>query len=157
MKKFITIGLVIIAGLMCTGCSKYIKATVMLPEGASESQAQVYYGAYNRRDNIWADVILYKKNSNDYCNGTFYINAPSRSITMKSDRVPAKMRLACSDGKVMDFNWMIRKSSFSDGYGKGFDQNNTYYYVSTINKSEFKSNMAGKRAVIPNKGFISQY
>lgn len=121
--------------LASSGCNKYFISTT--PENT-------YFGAYNRRDFIHADVRVYKKNSTQICDGSVYLNAPSRGITMKNDRVDAKMKLGCNDGTILDLDWRLRKGSFSDGKGEGIDQFNNHYKFKTVSKGVFK-NIAGDK------------
>lgn len=129
MKK-ILMTLCTLAVIVCTtGCNKYIEA---------EKNGTIYYGAYNRRDMIHADVKLYQANSDTFCDGIIFINAPSRAITMKNDFVDAKMHLTCSDGKLVTSTLNFKKGSFDNLQGEGFDQLNNKYKFREISKSEFK-------------------
>ena len=141
MKKALKLFLISALVLSTCGCNKYIKST---------HEGDLYYGAYNRRDFIHADVTIYKKDSDKVCNGVVFLNAPTRSFTMKNDRVDAKMKLGCNDGSIMDMKWKLRKGSFTDGYGEGTDQFNNKYTFKTISKVEFKKIADIKRVKYPN-------
>ena len=130
MKNIKNIIFVSLLTLICSGCNQYFISTT--PENT-------YYGAYNRRDFTHADVKLFKKNSELVCDGSIYLNAPSRSITFKNDRVDAKMKLGCNDGKILDIVWQLRKGSFNDGTGEGVDQFNNIYKFTTVSKSKYKT------------------
>ena len=139
LKNFFLVSLIVIS---CSGCNQYFVSTT--PEN-------VYYGAYNRRDFIQGDVTLFKKNSDLVCNGVLYLNAPSRGITFKNDRVDAKMKLGCNDGKIIDSAWRLKKATFNDGWGEGVDQFNHKYAFKTISKSEFKKVADNnKKLLFPN-------
>ena len=153
MKKLLNILLILTTSLMVTGCHKYIKAEKVVSQ---DSVAKTYYGAYNRCDLTWADVILYEKGSDVYCNGVLHLNSPSRAITFKNDNVDAVMKLACSDGKLFDLDWTLEKAHFADGEGKGVDQYNNEYNVSTIKKKEYKKNI-NHPAKVPSKNFLLKY
>jgi len=112
-----------------SGCNQYFVST---------SPQNTYYGAYNRRDFTHADVKLFKKDSKLICDGSIYLNSPSRSITMKNEKTDAKMKLGCNDGTILDITWQLNKGSFKDGTGEGVDQFNNSYKFSTISKGEFK-------------------
>jgi len=126
MKNILKLSLICSLGLLTTGCNQYITST---------TNGDVYYGGYNRRDMIHADVKLFQKGTNKICDGSVYLNAPSRSITFKNDRVDAKMVLGCNDGTLIDSNWQLRKGSFS---GEGVDQLNNKYSFKTVSKKEYK-------------------
>ncbi len=128
LKLIITCFILVIA----TGCNKYITSEVTNDKG------EVYYGAYNRRDFTHADVKVFQKGNSKVCDGSVYLNAPSRSITMKNDLVDAKMLLGCSDGTIINLDWQLRKGTFSDGSGEGVDQFNNVYKFKTISKKEYK-------------------
>lgn len=129
MKK-ILMTLCFLAVVICTtGCNKYIEA---------EKNGTIYYGAYNRRDMIHADVKLFQANSDTFCDGIIFIDAPSRAITMKNDLVDARMHLTCSDGKLIASTLKFKKGSFDNLQGEGFDQLNNKYKFREISKSEFK-------------------
>lgn len=130
MKKFLNIILIGLIGISAAGCNKYF-----ISENTSNDS---YYGAYNRRDMTWADVVVYKKESDKRCEGVVHLNAPTRSITMKNDRVDAIMKLACTDGTLININWQLRKGSFADGFGEGVDQYNNSYRFKTVSKGEFQ-------------------
>ena len=123
------------------GCNKYIVSTT--PEN-------IYYGAFNRRDMIHADVKVYKLNSNQECDGLVVLNAPSRSITLKNDRVDAVMKLACNDGTLLDLDWELRKGSFSSGSGVGIDQFNNKYEFKTVSKDVYKKIAEKNKITFPN-------
>ena len=128
--------------VVCTsGCNKYIKA---------QKNDTIYYGAYNRRDMIHADVRLYQLGSKTYCDGIIFINAPSRAITLKNDLVDAKMNLACNDGKLIDSDIKFRKGGFDRMQGTGIDQLNNIYHFEEITKSEFKEKSALKNITFIN-------
>lgn len=131
MKKLsITLCLLFVT-IFTSGCNQYFKAT---------QNDVVYYGAYNRRDFVHADVKLFQANSDVFCDGMIFINAPSRAITMKNDLVDAKMLLSCSNGRLVDSNLMFRKASYDKLSGDGYDQLNNKYKFEEIKKSEFKNN-----------------
>ncbi len=142
MKNIKNIIFVSLLTLICSGCNQYFISTT--PENT-------YYGAYNRRDFTHADVKLFKKNSELVCDGSIYLNAPSRSITFKNDRVDAKMKLGCNDGKILDIVWQLRKGSFKDGFGEGVDQFNNIYKFKTVPKSTYKDITGDNRKItFPN-------
>lgn len=152
MKKISNLIVLLLVSFITAGCNQYISSEVTDVNNVSKT----YYGAYNRRDMVMADVIIYEKNSENYCDGVIYLKAPSRSITMKNDRVDAKMKLACTDGKLMDINWKLRRGSFSDGTAEGVDQYNNTYKFKTISKKQYKYNY-GRKVEIPNKEFLLKY
>lgn len=139
MKNVGKILFISIIALACCGCNKYFVSTV--PDGS-------FYGAYNRRDFTHADVKVFKKDSSLVCDGSVYLNAPSRSITMKNDRVDAKMKLGCNDGTILDLTWQLRKNSFADGTGEGIDQFKNLYKFKTVSKEEFKNAAGGKVKIV---------
>lgn len=130
MKKALKLLFVLSLMVSATGCNQYIRTQ-------NTSDGHIYYGAYNRRDMIHADVKLFQKGTKKECDGVVFLNAPSRSITLKNDRVSAKMKLGCNDGSLMDIDWQLRKNSFKDGFGEGKDQLNNVYKFTTMPKSEF--------------------
>ena len=127
-----TLVLIILVAFSTSACNKYLTV---------KTNSATYYGAFNRRDMIHADVKLYKLNSDVYCDGVIFLNAPSRSITFKNDLVDAKMFLSCSDGKLIDSNLQFRKASFDKGFGEGVDQLNNKYVIEEISKNDFKENI----------------
>lgn len=131
MKKSLFILSLFILGICSTGCNQYITTEI------TDNDGNIYYGAYNRRDMIHADVKLYQKGTNKICDGIIFLNAPSRSITFKNDRVDAKMILGCNDKTLMNINWQLKKRSFNKGFGEGVDQFNNIYQFKTISKKEF--------------------
>lgn len=134
-KAFITFS-ILLCSIFLTGCNKYISAN---------TNGQEYYGAYNRRDMIHADVKLFKKNTDVYCDGIVFINAPSRSITIKNDDVNAKLHLACSDNTLIDAKLLFRKGSFDECKGTGFDQLDNKYEFKEITKDEFIENLGSRK------------
>lgn len=136
--------------ISASGCNQYIKTT-------DTTNNHVYYGAFNRRDMIHADVIVFEKGSDKICDGAVYINAPSRSITFKNDRVDAKMVLGCNDGTLMDLSWQLRKGSFNDGFGEGIDQLNNKYKFASISKSQFKEIAEVKKVNFHTKTHFLKY
>lgn len=130
MKKFLKLLSILTLMTLTTGCNQYVRTQ-------NTSDGHIYYGAYNRRDMIHADVKLFQKGTNKECDGVIFLNAPSRSITLKNDRVSAKMKLGCNDGSLMDIDWQLRKDSFKDGFGEGKDQLNNVYKFTTMPKKEF--------------------
>lgn len=153
MKKILNILLIGFIGTFCCGCNKYFTSEVT----SVTQDKDIYYGAYNRRDMTWADVVIYQKGSDKRCEGVVHLNAPTRSITMKNDRTDAVMRLACTDGTLMNINWQLRKNSFADGYGNGVDQYNNSYSFKTVSKGEFKEIAGNHKVQIPNKEFLLKY
>lgn len=154
MKKILNIILIGFIGLTCCGCNKYFTSEVTTEADSND----VYYGAYNRRDFTFADVVVYQRGTDKHCEGVVHLNAPTRSITMKNDRVEAIMKLACTDGTLMSLNWQLRKGSFADGYGEGFDQHNNTYRFKTVSKKEFKEIAdSNKKVTIPNKSSLLKY
>ncbi len=141
MKK-ILMTLCLLSVAICTsGCNQYFKAT---------QNNTVYYGAYNRRDMIHADVKLFQADSNIFCDGMIFINAPSRAITMKNDEVDAKMLLSCNNGKLVNSDLTFRKGSFDKLSGEGVDQLNNKYKFEEIKKSEFKENFGNNKVKFIN-------
>ena len=70
---------------------------------------------------------------------------------MKNDRVDAKMKLGCNDGTILDLTWQLRKASFADGSGEGYDQFKNVYKFKTVSKEEFKNAAGGNvKIVFPN-------
>ena len=115
-----------LAGLLAicistSGCNQYITTEITSEDG------DVYYGAYNRRDMIHADVKLFQKGTDRECDGVIFLNAPSRSITLKNDRVDATMIVGCNDKTIIKSVWQLKKRSFNDGWGEGVDQFNKIY------------------------------
>ena len=154
MKKIINILIIGLIGLSCCGCNQYFTSEVTTGVESSE----VYYGAYNRRDLTFADVVLYQRGSEKRCEGVVHLNAPSRSITLKNERTDAVMRLACTDGKLMNLSWQLKKGSFKDGYGEGIDQYNNTYRFKTVSKGQFKEVAGGKKKVIiPSKNSLLKH
>ena len=129
MKKILLIISVVTIPFITTACSNYLSIN---------NGAEPFYGIFVKRDMIHADVRLFQKNSNVLCEGSIFINAPSRSITMKNDFVDAKMLLTCNDGRLMDSDLKFRKASFDQGVGVAFDQYNNRYEVKEISKKEYK-------------------
>lgn len=153
LKKIFNTLLIGIFGLFTCGCNQYF-----ISDNKDNNQADdIYYGAYNRRDFTWADVVLYKKNSDIKCEGVIHLNAPSRSITIKNDRVDAIMKLACTDGTLMSIDWELKKKAFADGFGKGVDQYNNTYNFKTVSKEEFQAISEYKEIEIPDKEFLLKY
>ena len=141
MKNLPLIILILFIAIISSGCNKYILAN---------KNDEIYYGAYNRRDMIHADVKLYKLNTKTECNGMIFLNAPSRSITFKNDFTDAKMFLSCTDGKLIDTNMKFKKGSFTKGFGEGFDQLNNKYIFKEISKNKFKEYSNGQKMTFIN-------
>lgn len=129
MKKLQIIFLMLFIAFNTSACNKYLVV---------KGNSGVYYGAFNRRDMIHADAKLYKFNSDTFCDGVIFLNAPSRAITFKQDFVEAKMFLSCNDGKLIDSNLQFRKGSYDRGFGEGVDQLNHKYVIEEISKKEFR-------------------
>lgn len=153
MKKFLNILFVGVIGMTCCGCNKYFTSEVT----SGVNDKDIYYGAYNRRDMTWADAVFYQKGSSKRCEGVIHLNAPTRTITMKNDRVDAVMKAACTDGTIMNITWQLKKNSFADGYANGFDQYNKTYSFRTVSKGEFKKVADNPKVQIPNKEFLLKY
>ena len=132
-KKFCFILVIISISMLTSGCNGYITAKT--------DKNDIYYGVFNRRDMIHADVKIYKKNSPVTCDGVIFLDSPSRAFTLKNDVVNAKMRLSCSDKKLIDADLKMTKGSFDKPYGSGVDQFNNSYNFSTITKSVFQNNI----------------
>lgn len=134
MKKVFYLLLIFCLPLCFTGCSHYISADVEAPNSG------LYYGAYRLSDLIHADVQLFKKDSDEVCGGVMYLFAPNKTSTfaLKNIRSKAKMKLACSDGKLFDIDWELRRITYNNGFGEGIDQFNNKYNFRTISKEEFK-------------------
>lgn len=153
LKKIFNTLLIGIFGLFTCGCNQYF----ISDNSEDTNNKDIYYGAYNRRDLTWADVVLYKKGSDKKCEGVIHLNAPSRSITIKNDRVDAIMKLACTDGTLMSIDWELKKKAFADGFGKGIDQYNNTYNFKTVSKDEFQTIAEDNEIEIPNKEFLLKY
>jgi len=129
---------------LISGCNKYI---------AVNSDDSVYYGVFNRRDMIHADVKLYKQDLSVNCDGMIFLNSPSRAITMKNDTVDAKLILGCSDKRLINADLKMTKGGFTNPYGVGVDQLNNKYNFTTISKNEFQKNIKiTKHNIINDKG-----
>lgn len=140
MKKFLMPALLLGISLYTSGCNQYITTEITSQDG------EVYYGAYNRRDMIHADVKLFQKGTNLECDGVIFLNAPSRSITLKNDRVDATMIVGCNDKTIIKTEWQLKKRTFNDGFGEGVDQFNNIYSFKTISKKEFQE-IAGSQKI----------
>ena len=151
MKKVLNTILIGLIGIICSGCNQYFISDAGTPDN------NVYYGAYNRRDFTWADVVMYQKGSNKYCEGVIHLNAPTRSITMKNDSADAIMKMACSDGTLININWQLKKRAFADGFGSGVDQYNKTYNFKTVPKSEFLEVADNPQVQIPDKDLLLKY
>lgn len=150
MKKALKLLFVLSLMVSATGCNQYIRTQ-------NTSDSHIYYGAYNRRDMIHADVKLFQKGTKKECDGVVFLNAPSRSITLKNDRVSAKMKLGCNDGSLMDIDWQLRKGSFKDGFGEGKDQLNNVYKFTTMPKSEFNILNEGHKIEFAKENSLLKY
>ena len=150
MKKALKLLFVLSLMVSATGCNQYIRTQ-------NTSDGHIYYGAYNRRDMINADVKLFQKGTKKECDGVVFLNAPSRSITLKNDRVSAKMKLGCNDGSLMDIDWQLRKGSFKDGFGEGKDQLNNVYKFTTMPKSEFNILNEGHKIEFAKENSLLKY
>ncbi|CDE59548.1 unknown [Fusobacterium sp. CAG:439] len=150
MKKALKLLFVLSLMVSATGCNQYIRTQ-------NTSDGHIYYGAYNRRDMIHADVKLFQKGTKKECDGVVFLNAPSRSITLKNDRVSAKMKLGCNDGSLMDIDWQLRKGSFKDGFGEGKDQLNNVYKFTTMPKSEFNILNEGHKIEFAKENSLLKY
>lgn len=150
MKKALKLLFVLSLMVSATGCNQYIRTQ-------NTSDGHIYYGAYNRRDMIHADVKLFQKGTKKECDGVVFLNAPSRSITLKNDRVSAKMKLGCNDGSLMDIDWQLRKNSFKDGFGEGKDQFNNVYKFTTMPKSEFNILNEGHKIEFAKEDSLLKY
>lgn len=146
MKKFLNVFVFILVGIICSGCNHYVRIDV------SDDEKSTYYGALNRRDMTWADVIAYKKGTETYCDGIAFLDAQKSAST-------AQVRLACSDGKLINLNWNLDGEKFSGGSATGIDQFNTSYKLYPIKRKEYKNNSPVKKAVIPNSStnFVLKY
>lgn len=133
MKKSIYLLVIFFISALMSGCNKFIYA--------QNSQNDIYYGIFNRRDMIHADVKMYKINSSVTCDGMIFLNSPSRAITLKNDFVDAKMILSCSDKKLIDADLKMTKGNFDNPSGFGIDQLDNRYSFSTISKNEFFKNV----------------
>ena len=134
MKKTVFLFFVIFSiSVLTTACNQYISVKV--------DNENIYYGVFNRRDMIHADVKLYKKNSPVTCDGMIFLNSPSRAITLKNDRVDAKMVLSCSDKKLINGDLKMTKGHFDKPYGLGLDQFDNRYVVTSVSKKDFKNNV----------------
>lgn len=132
MKKILMLAGLLAICISTSGCNQYITTEITSEDG------DVYYGAYNRRDMIHADVKLFQKGTDRECDGVIFLNAPSRSITFKNDRVDATMIVGCNDKTIIKSVWQLKKRSFNDGWGEGVDQFNKIYQFKTISRKEFK-------------------
>lgn len=132
MKRFLLLLSLGIISISACGCNQYITTEITSQDG------DIYYGAYNRRDMIHADVKLFQKGTDKECDGVIFLNAPSRSITFKNDLVDATMILGCNDKTIITTEWQLKKRTFNDGYGEGVDQLNRIYQFKTISRKEFK-------------------
>lgn len=141
MKKILLVLCFISVAFCTTGCNLYFKV---------KQNDVLYYGAYNARDMIHADVKLYQQNSDVFCDGVVFLNSPSRAITLKNDLVDAKMLLSCNDGKLLDSLLQLRKGTFDQLVGEGYDQLNNKYEFQSIEKSEFKSQSGIKKVKFIN-------
>lgn len=150
MKKALKLLFVLSLMVSATGCNQYIRTQ-------NTSDGHIYYDAYNRRDMIHADVKLFQKGTKKECDGVVFLNAPSRSITLKNDRVSAKMKLGCNDGSLMDIDWQLRKGSFKDGFGEGKDQLNNVYKFTTMPKSEFNILNEGHKIEFAKENSLLKY
>ena len=153
MNKLLNMLIIGLIGISTCACNQYFTSEVT----SGVPDKDIYYGAYNRRDMTWADVVIYQKKSNKRCEGVVHLNAPTRSITMKNERTDAIMKTACTDGTLMNIKWQLRKGSFADGYGTGVDQFNNTYSFKTVSKGEFKEIADNPKVQIPNKEFLLKY
>ncbi len=144
MKKFLLM-IILLSTIFTTACDKYITA---------QNNNEQFYGYFNRRDMIHADVILYKKNSSVICDGVIFLNAPSRSFTLKNDQTDAKILLGCSDKRIIDANLKMRKGSFDKPYGLGIDQFDNKYTFSTIKSIEYKKNVSRNKKELNKTNFL---
>ena len=150
MKKALKLLFVLSLMVSATGCNQYIRTQ-------NTSDGHIYYGAYNPRVMIHAGVKLFQKGTKKECDGVVFLNAPSRSITLKNDRVSAKMKLGCNDGSLMDIDWQLRKGSFKDGFGEGKDQLNNVYKFTTMPKSEFNILNEGHKIEFAKENSLLKY
>lgn len=141
MKKVKSIFLLCMIALVSSGCNKYI---------CVKSDNELFYGLFNRRDMIHADVKLYKKDSAVTCDGMIYLNSPSRMITLKNDDVDANAIIGCSDKKLIKANFTMSKGGFDRLNGEGLDQFNNKYLFETISKDDFVQNVSGKKYELIN-------
>ena len=102
MKKILLVLCFISVAFCTTGCNLYFKV---------KQNDVLYYGAYNARDMIHADVKLYQQNSDVFCDGVVFLNSPSRAITLKNDLVLLNHFIISSISLKLSITYVEFKSS----------------------------------------------
>ena len=143
-KIFLVFSIITIA-LMSSGCNQYFKAEKQGP------QNDIYYGVFNARDSVQADVKLFKRNSTMVCDGVMFFDSTRKAIFDNNKRVPAKMSLGCNDGTVIEGNWLVRRNDFTKGRGQGIDQFNNIYDFDSVSRYEFRKNVKQKLDFVNDK------
>ena len=111
----------------------------------------IYYGVFNARDSVQADVKLFKRNSTMVCDGVMFFDSTRKAILANNKRVPANMSLGCNDGTVIEGNWLVRRNDFTKGRGQGIDQFNNIYDFDSVSRYEFRKNVKQKLVFVNDK------
>lgn len=122
--------------LFTSGCKKYIHA---------HSDNIDFYGVYNSRDLVHADVKMFRKNTDVTCDGVIFLRPDKKVIYFEKEPIDGDLMLGCSDKTLLKARIRMNKPRFNELSGTGVDQLDNDYVFKAISRKEFKENVGRKK------------